>query len=134
MTQALGKVSPPGQAHSKALGALSRTEGRGAASRGEARAVARPPARAPFHAGMRQVPESPACHLSLYTRYSKHQGRNKQPLISSWRTAVDKLLFLEKDSGLGRVQGSQELKQLKNVPRGGASSAPTEAGASGRSR
>lgn len=127
-----GHSESPWASPQQGSGCPEQDGGQGAAGRGDARAVA--PAWAPLHAGMRRVPESPACRWSLYTRYSKHQGRNKQRLISSWRTAVDNLLFLEQDSGLGRVHGSQELKQLKNVPRGGASSAPTEAGARGRSR
>lgn len=34
------------------------------------------------HTGVRQMPERPACRLPLYTRYSKHRGRNKHSLLS----------------------------------------------------
>lgn len=53
---------------------------------------------------MRQVPESPSCHLSLCTRHSKHQRRNKHSLSSApGKQLLDTLLFLEKDPGPATV-------------------------------
>lgn len=81
---------------------------------------------------MRQVPESPSCHLSLCTRHSKHRRRNKHSLSSApGEQLLDALLFLEKDPGpatgghavirsrgtrLGGTESSEKAEE-RNSPR-----------------